>query len=37
MNDYEFIKEYNKNMKTIGQIYRKHKIKQSNMMRGKKN
>ena len=37
MNDYEFIKEYNKNMKTIGQICREHKIDQSNLMRGKTN
>ena len=37
MNNYEFIKEYNKNMKTIGQICREHKIDQSNLMRGKTN
>lgn len=37
MNDYEFIKEYHKNMKTIGQICKENKIDQSNLMRGKTN
>ena len=37
MNDYEFIKEYHKNMKTIGQICREHKIDQANLIRGKTN
>ena len=37
MNDYEFIKEYNKNMKSIGQICREHKIDQSNLISGKTN
>lgn len=37
MNDYEFIKEYKKNMKSIGQICREYKIDQSNLIRGKTN